>query len=154
LAREGPGLRIGDGVRELEDASDGEDVIEPSSEPRIDSVSCSDSTSIGACLRDDRVLIMAPASGISLAAAFRAGRLTVLATRCLGARGGLLAAGVNSMIGRSRTSQLYCLARVKPRSRGIQVPGNGFVIRKVSRTAKDQPWYFPYPPCTFSCSPF
>jgi len=36
---EGPGLRIGDGVRELEDASEGEGVIEPSSEPRIDNVS-------------------------------------------------------------------------------------------------------------------
>ena len=114
-------------MSELEDASDGEDVIEPSSEPRIDNVSCSDSSSTGACLRDDRVLIMAPACGISLAAAFRAGRLTVVATRCLGARGGLLAAGVNSMIGRSRTSQLYCLARVKPRSSGIQVPGNGLL---------------------------
>lgn len=52
----------------------------------------------------------------------RAGRGAVAETRCFGARGGLFAAGWKSMRGRSRVSQLYCLAKENPRSRGIQVP--------------------------------
>lgn len=62
------------------------------------------------------------AMGTSTTAALRGGRVTVFATRCLGASGGLLAAGWNSMIGRRRASQLYCFARFSPLSRGIHVP--------------------------------
>jgi hypothetical protein len=86
---------MGDGVRELEDASDGEGVMEPSSEPRTESVSWSDSSSTtsGTCRREERVLTIETFDDGSGAAARRAGRVTVLATRCFGARGGLLAAG-------------------------------------------------------------
>ena len=57
------------------------------------------------------------------AAARRAGLAVVPeAARCLGAGGGLFAAGWNSMMGRRADSQLYCFARVRPRSRGIHVP--------------------------------
>ena len=82
--------------------------------------SVSSSTVPGACRREARVLTTEEASA---ATGRRAGRAVVV-TRCLGASGGLLAAGWNSMMGRRRASQLYCLAKFSPRSRGIQVPLN------------------------------
>lgn len=83
---------MGDGVRELEEASDGDGVMEPSSEPRADKVSWSESSAAsGGCRREDRVL--STGVGTSTGGALRAGRATVFATRCLGASGGLFAAG-------------------------------------------------------------
>lgn len=65
----------------------------------------------------------------------REGRALELVMRCFGASGGLLAAGWNSMIGLRRPSQLYCFARAKPRSKGIQVPVG---VLPVARDSKEQ----------------
>ena len=65
---------------------------------------------------------MAMVAFVSAPAARRAGLGAELATRCFGARGGLFAAGVNSIMGRRRCSQLYCFANARPLSRGIHVP--------------------------------
>ena len=119
---------MGEGVRELEDASDGDGVMLPSSEPLTETVSCSDSsTGSGGALLDDRVLTVGAAAGAS--ARFEgAGLAGVAEARCLGARGGLLASGWKSIIGKSRCSQLYCLQRATPLSRGIQVPSGEFSL--------------------------
>ena len=119
---------MGDGVRELEDASDGDGVMLPSSEPLTETVSCSDSsTGSGGALLDDRVLTVGAAAGAS--ARFEgAGLAGVAEARCLGARGGLLASGWKSIIGKSRCSQLYCLQRATPLSRGIQVPEEIYIV--------------------------
>src|ERR1700722_5228578 len=115
---------MGEGVRELEEASEGEGVIEPSSDPRTERVSRSESSSAtsGGARFDDRVFTKETLEDGSGAAARRAGRETV-ETRCFGARGGLLVpVGWNSMIGLSNVSQLYCLANARPLGRGIHVP--------------------------------
>lgn len=90
----GSGLRMGDGVRELDEASEGDGVMEPSSEPRADRVSWSDISSIapGGCRREERVLTTEALEDGSAGGGRRAGR-AALVTRCLGARGGLFAAG-------------------------------------------------------------
>lgn len=122
-------LRIGEGVRELEDASEGDGVIEPS-EPLIENDSGSEpSSGSTAALREDRVLTV----GVEACGSARRGGILGwdgVATRCLGASGGLLsvASGWNSIIGRSRCSQLYCWHREIPRSRGIQVPSGEFSL--------------------------
>ena len=85
-------LRIGEGVRELEDASDGEGVIDPSSDPFAEGIACSMSpTMSGKFLREERVLIVEGAGAAS--GRRRPGLVGVGATRCFGARGGLLASG-------------------------------------------------------------
>jgi len=107
---------MGEGVRELDEAPEGEGVMDPSSDAHIVSTTTSDSSAPSFALR---------ARGLETllsVAVRRGGRPAVGATRCFGARGGLLAAGWNSMIGRRRCSQLYCLASCSPRSRGIHVP--------------------------------
>lgn len=109
---------MGEGVRELEDPSEGDGVIEPSSEAWTDSASCSDSATSEATFRDARVIMPVELSS------FRTG-LAAVEMRCLGASGGLLAAGVKSIIGMSAVSQLYCRASSSPRSTGIQVPRGG-----------------------------
>ena len=118
---DGPGLlRMGDGVRELEEASEGEGVIVPSSEPRTDSVSTSEPSPSCPVRFEDRVLI-----GISPVGSPPRRMLALedcADTRCFGANGGLFASGWKSMIGFSATSQPYCRHRTSPRSRGIQVP--------------------------------
>ena len=88
-------FRIGDGVRELDDASEGDGVMEPSSEAGTESVSCSVPSSIDSapCLREALVLTTTLDAEISPTVDLRVGLTVVLATRCLGARGGLLAAG-------------------------------------------------------------
>src|SRR6266436_478227 len=108
---------MGEGVRELDDAPDGEGVMDPSSDPRILLSTTSDSLPLSPALRA-RTLEMLPSVPVR-----RGGRPAVGATKCFGASGGLFAAGWNSMIGRRRCSQLYCFASCSPRSRGIQVPG-------------------------------
>src|ERR1700736_5969711 len=92
-----------------------------SSDPRTESVSGLDPSSAtsGAGLREDRVAMVAL---VSAPLTRRAGLVAALATRCFGARGGLLTAGVNSIMGR-RCSQLYSFANARPLSRGIHVPG-------------------------------
>lgn len=115
------GLPIGEGVRELEDASDGEGVMEPSSEPRTDSVSRSVSSGTSCVWRLDERVTAESESGAPPRA--RAGReLALLLMRCFGANGGLFVLGWNSIMGRNRCSQLYCFASDSPRSKGIQVP--------------------------------
>ena len=84
---------MGDGVRELDDASEGDGVMEPSSEAGTERVSCSEPSSIESCLREALVLTTPLDAGISPTVDLRVGLTAVLATRCLGARGGLLAAG-------------------------------------------------------------
>jgi hypothetical protein len=113
-------LRIGEGVRELDEAPEGEGGMDPSSDPRIVSATASESSAPSPvlCARGLGILPSVPVR--------RGGRPVVGATRCFGASGGLFAAGWNSMIGRRRCSQLYCLARCSPRSRGIQVPDERF----------------------------
>ena len=82
---------MGDGVRELEDSCEGEEVIDPSSDTCSDNIPGSDSISASIWRRERGGGRVAPASA---AAARRGGRVAVLVeTRCLGARGGLLAAG-------------------------------------------------------------
>jgi hypothetical protein len=107
---------MGEGVCELDDAPEGEGVMDPSSDPRIVLSTPSDSsaTSPVLCTRALEMLLSVPVR--------RGGRPVVGATMCFGASGGLFAAGWNSIIGRRRCSQLYCLASCSPRSRGIQVP--------------------------------
>ena len=114
--------------------------MEPSSDPRADNVSCSDSSSTtsGTCRREDRVLTIGLPSIDSFAAGLRGGRPAVLATRCFGASGGLLAVGWNSIIGRRRSSQLYCLAKPRPLSRGIQVPEKTYRILCTRRRVRGQ----------------
>lgn len=108
---------MGDGVREDEDPSEGEGVMEPSSEPRADSISSvtTSAASTDGARSDARVTTLAALSSL------RSGFVEV-AMRCLGASGGLLAAGVKSMMGVRATSQLYCRASSSPRSMGIHVP--------------------------------
>lgn len=88
---------MGEGVRELEDASDGDGVIEPSSEarPEMLSRSVSSSTTSGTVLRVDRVLIIVLGALGSTGPLRRAGFAALLAldTRCFGASGGLFAVG-------------------------------------------------------------
>ena len=89
---EGPGLlRMGDGVRELEDASEGEGVIVPSSEPRTERVSTSDPSPSCPVRFEDLVLIAKSFVGSPPR------RMLALddwaETRCFGARGGLFASG-------------------------------------------------------------
>lgn len=100
--------------------------MEPSSEPRPERLSRSESSSTISCtfLLVDRVLIIELLAFCSAGPLLRVGLVALLAldTKCFGASGGLLAAGWNSMIGRKRCSQLYCLAKANPRSKGIQVP--------------------------------
>ena len=107
---------MGEGVRELDEAPEGEGVMDPSSDPRIVSSIASDSSPTSGALRT-RTLVTLPSVFVR-----RGGRPLVGATKCFGASGGLFAAGWNSMIGRRRCSQLYCFASCSPRSRGIQVP--------------------------------
>src|SRR6266404_4771407 len=107
---------MGEGVRELDEAPEGEGVIDPSSDPRIVlSTGASDSSPPSPALRVRAfgILPSVPAR--------RGGRPVVGATTCFGASGGLFAAGWNSMMGRRRFSQLYCFASCRPRSRGIHV---------------------------------
>lgn len=102
----------------------------PSSEPLTETVSCSDSsTGTGAALLEDLVLIEVEAAGASAAARLEGvGFAGAEETRCLGARGGLLASGWKSIMGSSRCSQLYCLHRARPLSRGIQVPEAMYIV--------------------------
>jgi len=78
---------MGEGVRELDEAADGEGVMDPSSDPRIllpiASESPAPSPALGA-----RALEM-----LLSVAVRRGGRPAVGATRCFGASGGLFAAG-------------------------------------------------------------
>ena len=61
---EGPGLlRMGEGVRELEEPSEGEGVIVPSSEPRTDNVSTSEGSPSCTVRFEDRVLIAESPAG-------------------------------------------------------------------------------------------
>lgn len=93
----------------------------PSSDPLTETVSRSDSsTTSGTVLRDDRVFI--EEADAASARRVLAGLCAAAATRCFGANGGLLASGWKSIIGRRRCSQLYCLQRAIPLSRGIHVP--------------------------------
>jgi len=110
---------MGEGVRELDEALEGEGDIDPSSDPRIVSSTASGSSPPSAALRV-RALETLPS-----VPARRGGRPVVGATMCFGASGGLFAAGWNSMMGRRRFSQLYCFASCRPRSRGIHVPWRG-----------------------------
>jgi hypothetical protein len=107
---------MGEGVCELDEAPEGEGVMDPSSDPRIVSSTPSDSSTLSPALRGRTLetVLSVPVR--------RGGRPPVGATKCFGASGGLFAAGWNSMIGRRRCSQLYCFASCSPRSRGIQVP--------------------------------
>ena len=143
---------MGEGVRELDDASEGEGVIEPSSsEAEADMVSTSDST-VSSTARVVRAVTTEAVDDSR-----RAARLLLLARMCFGAGGGLFAAGWNSMMGRRRCSQLYWRARLSPRSIGIHVPAQRHKLFADALFGTDDahaPWYFPYPPCTFSCSPF
>ena len=157
---------MGDGVRELDEDSDGAGVMEPSSDPLIENVSGSDSSGSTTARRDERVLCVgveaccsAAAAAAAAAAARRAGIFGCdgAATRCLGASGGLfsLASGWNSMMGRSKCSQLYCWHSEIPRSKGIHVPKCAKLFTCTSPgLVFHTPWYLPYPPWTFSCSPF
>jgi hypothetical protein len=130
---------MGEGVRELEDASDGEGVIEPSSEPRTERVSCSESSSTtsGGGRRDARVFTIEGFKDGSEAAARRAGRVAAVDTRCFGAKGGLFVpAGWNSMMGLSKISQLYCFASNRPLGRGIHVPRHTHVNKPIAGRRK------------------
>ena len=115
-------LRMGEGVRELEEASEGDGVIVPSAEPFTDRVSISESSpTCGNAFLVERVLIV----GVPASPRREFGLLAEgAATKCFGASGGLmsLASGWKSIIGRRRCSQLYCLQSSIPRLRGIQVP--------------------------------
>jgi hypothetical protein len=81
---------MGDGVRELEDASDGDGVMEPSSEPFMEYVSGSEASGSTTARREDRVLTLG-VEACGSAAARRAGIFGCegAATRCFGASGGL-----------------------------------------------------------------
>lgn len=108
---------MGEGVRELDEALEGEGDIDPSSDPRIVSSTASGSSTPSP---DFRVRALGTLPSVPVR---RGGRPVVGATRCFGASGGLFAAGWNSMMGRRRFSQLYCFASCRPRSSGIHVPG-------------------------------
>lgn len=75
---------------------------------------------------------------------------------CLGAGGGLRSPGTKSKIGRNLSRLLLRSARRRPSESGIHVP-----VSIVTKKTRDQnnvnrrvPWYLPYPPCTFSWTPF
>lgn len=110
---------MGEGVRELADVPEGEEVIEPSSVTRA-----------GDCERalltgfrpEDRVAIMLLEAAASF---FTALLLGVFA--CFGAGGGLLSFGMKSMIRRMALSQPYCRASAKPLSGGTQVPAKEYL---------------------------
>jgi hypothetical protein len=78
---------MGEGVRELDEAPEGDGVMDPSSDPRIVSSTASDSSPTSFVLRA-RTLEMLPSVPVR-----RGGRPLVGATKCFGASGGLFAAG-------------------------------------------------------------
>jgi hypothetical protein len=82
---------MGEGVCELEDEPDGEDVMVPSPDSRTERVSRSESSSgvSGGCRRKDRVCAAAALVDGSGTAARRAGLGAAEETKCFGARGGL-----------------------------------------------------------------
>ena len=125
---------MGEGVRELDEALEGEGDIDPSSDPRIVSSTASGSSTPSPALR-----VRALGTLLSVPAR-RGGRPVVGATRCFGASGGLFAAGWNSMMGRRRFSQLYCFASCRPRSSGIHVPREGSMRKKVWSVLESQPF--------------
>ena len=80
-------LRMGEGVRELDEALEGEGDIDPSSDPRVVSPTTSGSSTPSPDLRV-RAFETLPSVPTR-----RGGRPVVGATRCFGASGGLFAAG-------------------------------------------------------------
>lgn len=77
------------------------------------------------------------------------------AVACLGAGGGVLSPGTKSNMGRIFSSTLLRSASSLPSGRGIHVPDPVRPARLYHHLhSSNVPWYFPYPPCTFSCTPF
>jgi hypothetical protein len=78
---------MGEGVHELDEAPEGEGVMDPSSDPRIVTSTASDSSPPSPALRV-RTLEILPSVPVR-----RGGRPAMGATMCFGASGGLFAAG-------------------------------------------------------------
>lgn len=105
---------MGDGVRELDDALDGEDERERSAEPTGEDARESSDPACG--------LRLLPLVAIVVPSPLARFVFMGTAVICFGASGGLSTLGWKSMIGRKIFSMLYCFAKARPRSRGTHVP--------------------------------
>lgn len=107
-----------------DDAIRGDGVADSLMGPAIESVSSIEPiTESGVTWRFRRLLGARPFKGVdrtSFLGSFA--RLVGGATACLGAGGGDTELGTKSIIGRKRSSTLYCFANANPRSMGTQVP--------------------------------